>query len=92
MGVGCVVNAKRCGRLHRYVTGPIFLLAAVYVMPSQGNVVPLRTNLFALLVLGAAACFAELPFGHTPAELEARANLVDAERPGNCHDCKGNDR
>ena len=27
-GVGCVVNASRCGRVHCYFTGPFFLLAA----------------------------------------------------------------
>lgn len=65
MGSACVVNAKRCGRLHCYLTGPIFLLGAVYVMLAEGNLVPLRPNIFALVVLGAAAlaCLAELPFG-----------------------------
>ncbi len=29
MGVACVVNARGCGRLHCYVTGPVFLLGAV---------------------------------------------------------------
>jgi hypothetical protein len=29
MGIACVLNARRCGRLHCYVTGPLFLLAAV---------------------------------------------------------------
>lgn len=28
MGVGCVVNATHCGRLHCYFTGPLYLLAA----------------------------------------------------------------
>lgn len=27
-GAACVVNAARCGRLHCYFTGPLFLLAA----------------------------------------------------------------
>jgi hypothetical protein len=29
MGVACLVNARRCGRLHCYFTGPYFLLLAV---------------------------------------------------------------
>jgi hypothetical protein len=29
MGVACLVNARGCGRLHCYVTGPLFLLAAL---------------------------------------------------------------
>jgi len=28
MGVACLVNARRCGRVHCYVTGPFFLLLA----------------------------------------------------------------
>lgn len=28
-GVACAVNALRCGRLHCYYTGPLFLLAAL---------------------------------------------------------------
>lgn len=33
MGVGCLVNALRCGRVHCYATGPFFLLmAAVAVL------------------------------------------------------------
>lgn len=31
MGIGCVVNAARCGRLHCYFTGPIFLIAALAI-------------------------------------------------------------
>ena len=65
MGIGCVVNARRCGRLHCYITGPIFILAAVYVMLAEGNVVPLRPNTFALVVLAAALLvrLAEVPLG-----------------------------
>jgi hypothetical protein len=29
MGAGCVLNARRCHRLHCYISGPIFLLGAV---------------------------------------------------------------
>ena len=29
MGVACVVNAVRCGRVHCYLTGPFFLLMAL---------------------------------------------------------------
>ncbi len=32
MGVACLVNAARCGRLHCYLTGPYFLLLAVGAM------------------------------------------------------------
>ncbi len=37
MGVGCVFNALRCGRVHCYATGPFFLLmAAVAVLYGLG--------------------------------------------------------
>lgn len=29
MGIACLANAYRCGRLHCYFTGPLFLLGAV---------------------------------------------------------------
>lgn len=29
MGITCLVNAVRCGRVHCYATGPLFLVAAV---------------------------------------------------------------
>jgi hypothetical protein len=29
MGVACFVNARRCHRLHCYISGPVFLLGAV---------------------------------------------------------------
>ncbi|SRR6266567_8280322 len=32
MGVACLANAARCGRLHCYITGPVFLIGAVVSM------------------------------------------------------------
>jgi hypothetical protein len=29
MGVACLVNARGCGRLHCFVTGPLFLIASL---------------------------------------------------------------
>ena len=46
MGVGCLVNASRCGRLHCYITGPIFLLAAIYVGLSTMSIVPISPGIF----------------------------------------------
>lgn len=31
MGIGCVVNARRCHRLHCYISGPAFLLGAATI-------------------------------------------------------------
>jgi len=65
MGVGCLANAARCGRIHCYVTEPLFLLAAVFVALSGLGVVSLHPGLFLLFVLGACCLTqcAEIPFG-----------------------------
>ena len=65
MGIACLANARRCGRLHCYLTGPLFLLAAAYVVLAEFRLVPMRAVVFvdvvsALAVLG---CLAEVPFG-----------------------------
>ena len=31
-GAACAVNAYRCGRLHCYITGPLFLLAGLAIL------------------------------------------------------------
>ena len=31
MGIGCVINARRCGRTHCYFTGPFFVVMAALV-------------------------------------------------------------
>ena len=65
MGIGCLVNARRCGRLHCYFTGPVFVLAAIYVALAAANVVPLRPGAFLLIMCAIAmlVCLAELPLG-----------------------------
>lgn len=65
MGIACLVNAARCGRLHCYLTGPIFLIAAGYVVLAEFEVVPLPSGMFldALLVAVAIPCLLEIPFG-----------------------------
>jgi hypothetical protein len=65
MGIACVVNAARCGRLHCFVTGPIYLLAAVYVALAAFGLLPMRPGIFLLIVLGITtlACAAERPLG-----------------------------
>ena len=63
MGVACSVNAARCGRLHCLVTGPVYLLAAIYVALAAFGLVPMRPNM--LIVLGVTICafVAERPLG-----------------------------
>ncbi len=65
MGVACLRNAARCGRVHCYLTGPLSLLAAMYVALSAFHVVPMQPGMFLDTILGVAvlACLAEIPFG-----------------------------
>ncbi len=41
-GIACLVNAVRCGRLHCYFTGPLYLLAALATVLSSLHIVPLH--------------------------------------------------
>ncbi len=65
MGAGCLANAWRCGRLHCFVTGPLFVLAAIWSLLSAVGVVSLHPNILVLVVLGIVllAHLAEIPFG-----------------------------
>ncbi len=65
MGVACLVNAARCGRLHCFATSPIYVLAALYVALAAAGLAPLRPGVFLLVVLGITilACLAERPLG-----------------------------
>lgn len=44
MGIGCIVNAMRSGRLHCYLTGPFFLLGAVVTLLYGLGILPLGEN------------------------------------------------
>ncbi len=37
-GAACLVNASRCGRLHCFVTGPLFLLGAIATLLDASGV------------------------------------------------------
>ena len=41
MGVACLLNARRCHRLHCYLTGPYFLVLALVALLHGLDVVPL---------------------------------------------------
>jgi hypothetical protein len=55
MGCACVVNAVRCGRLHCYITGPVFLLAAVASLLVGLDVLVLPWRWIGLGALGGTA-------------------------------------
>jgi len=65
MGIGCIANAARCGRLHCYVTGPLYILAAAYVALFAVHVAPLNRGIFLLAVLGVSYLLqaADAPLG-----------------------------
>lgn len=44
MGVGCLLNARRCNRLHCYFSGPILLLGAMAVGLLASGVISLRPH------------------------------------------------
>jgi hypothetical protein len=41
IGIACVVNALRCGRVHCYITGPFFLLMAAIALLYGLHLLPL---------------------------------------------------
>jgi hypothetical protein len=65
MGLGCLANASRCGRLHCYISGPVLLLAAVYVVLASFLAVPFSPGILLDAVVGVVilAYLAEIPFG-----------------------------
>ena len=69
MGLACLLNARRCGRVHCYVTGPFFLLLAVVGLLYGLGVVPLGARGWSMLsialVVGSVVfvCVPEWLFG-----------------------------
>jgi len=69
MGVACIVNALRCGRVHCYLTGPFFLLMAPIALLYGLGVLHLGGNGWNLLdvmtLIGAIAlwCLPEMFLG-----------------------------
>jgi len=69
MGVPCIVNALRCGRVHCYLTGPFFLLMALIALSYGLGILHLGGNGWNLLglltLIGAIAlwCLPEMFLG-----------------------------
>jgi len=69
MGGACIANASRCGRIHCYVTGPFFLVAALATLLYGTGVIPLGANGWNLIgmavLIGAIvlSCVPEVLFG-----------------------------
>lgn len=57
MGVGCILNARRCHRLHCYISGPVFFLGAAALAAFASGVAllgPHSLNNIVSITLGAA--------------------------------------
>ncbi len=52
MGGGCVMNAARCGRLHCYITGPLYLIAAIATVLLGLELVPLQWSWIGAWIVG----------------------------------------
>ncbi len=56
MGVACVLNARRCGRRHCFLTGPFFMLMGIGVALHGSGILPLGPQgwwwLGAVIVVG----------------------------------------
>jgi hypothetical protein len=69
MGVACLLNARRCGRIHCYFTGPFFLLLALIGLLYGLDLLPLGARGWSMLsialVVGSVAliCVPEWLFG-----------------------------
>lgn len=51
-GAACVANAARCGRLHCFLTGPVFLIAAVAELLDAMKVIPIAWAWILAFVVG----------------------------------------
>jgi len=69
MGMACIVNALRCGRVHCYLTGPFFLLMALVALSYGLGILHVGGNGWNLLglitLIGAIAlwCLPEMLLG-----------------------------
>ena len=85
MAAACIANAAQCGRRHCYVTGPVCLLAALYVALSALNLAPMHPGIFLFVVFGITtlACLAEGPFGEVQ-EAGAKGMKIEVLYFENC--------
>ncbi len=61
MGVACLANASRCGRLHCYFTGPLYLLGALASLLRGLRVMPVAWSHIVLTVLLGRLVLGRLP-------------------------------
>jgi hypothetical protein len=58
-GTACLANASRCGRLHCFLTGPLFLLGAAATLASHFDLIALAPIwILAAMIVGTALGYA----------------------------------
>lgn len=74
-GVGCALNARRCGRTHCHASAPVFLAAAAWVALAMLGVVRLHPAavITTVLVLFALSFALEIPLGRYAGARRLRA-------------------
>ena len=78
MGAACLVNALRCGRIHCYLTGPLFLALGVIALLFGLGVLPLGRNgwnLIGLTTLVGAVLLCCVPEGLFGKYRKAKVNV-----------------
>lgn len=65
MGGACVANAVECGRVHCFITGPLYLGAAVYEALAAARLAPMSVDVFLGIVVAVTvvAYLLEMPLG-----------------------------
>ena len=61
MGLMCAANAYRCGRLHCYFTGPLFLLGGVASLLNGLDVLPVGWDRIGIVMFVGGATLSFLP-------------------------------
>ena len=87
MGIACAANARRCGRLHCYVTAPLLFMAAIVIAVAETGLVRMRSDLVDtfLLTVGVLillSCLAELKWGRYSQHGKAAGADTGSERGG----------
>jgi len=82
MGIACIVNALRCGRIHCYVTGPFFFLMALAALFYGLGILHFGGNGWNLL--GLIALIGTIALWYLPEMFLGRYRTGRADR-GNAH-------
>ena len=83
MGIACIVNALRCGRVHCFLTGPFFFLMALVALSYGLGILHLGGNGWNLL--GLIALVGAIALWCLPERFLGRYRKGRADNNGNAH-------